>query len=177
MKSDPDQFLNKLVVAALTTFVVVCLLLGAFVAREIWLQQRIVGLSTSLQTNLEELEQTTEVIQNKMQELEETADNAPAPQEWDNMNELLEDVDQQLSSIEETIDDVAVTSEATIDLTTDLTTVEEVAEDGNVEKPTFIRAQADQIFTIFAILTGIAAIAIAILLGLAMRVQDNRTVV
>lgn len=174
MKSDPDQFLNKLVVAALTTFVVVCLLLGAFVGREIWLQQRIVGLSTSLQTNLEELEQTTEVIQNKMQEMEETSESAPAPQEWDNVNELLEDVDQQLSSIEETIDDVAVTSEAKIDLTTDLATTEAATEEEEDAKPTFIRAQADQIFTIFAVLIGIAAIAIAILLGMAMRVQDKR---
>lgn len=173
MKSDPDQFLNKLVVAALTTFVVVCLLLAAFVTREIWLQERIVGLSSSLQTNLEELEQTTEVIQSKMQEMEETAESAPAPQEWDNMNELLEDVDQQLSSIEETIDDVAVTSEATIELAPS----EQTLADEEVEKTTFIRAQADQIFTIFAVLIGIAAIAIAILLGLAMRVQDNRMVV
>ena len=53
MRSDPDEYLNRLVVAALTVFVVVSLLLAAFVAREIWLQQRVVELSTDLQTNLE----------------------------------------------------------------------------------------------------------------------------
>lgn len=172
MKSDPDQILHRLVVAALTVFVVVCLLLASFVAREIWLQQRIVGLSTNLQTNLEELEETTEEIQSRMSEIESTTESAPAAQEqeWDDVNTLLEDVDQQLELIEETIDDVAVVSEAEIDIAA----AESQAE---AENNPAMRAQADQVFTIFAVLTGIAAIVIACFLGMAMRVQDHRLLV
>jgi hypothetical protein len=169
MNSDPDQLLHRLVVAALTIFVAVSLLLAAFVAREIWLQQRIVGLSSSLQVNLEELEETTEEIQSKVSELESTAESEPENQEWGDVNDLLEDVDQQLESIEDNIDEVAVANEAEIDTAT--------VESNAVEAEGSVRAQADQVFTIFAVLTGIAAIAIAILLGMAMRVQDNRLLV
>ena len=169
MNSDPDQILHRLVVAALTVFVVVSLLLAAFVAREIWLQERIVGLSSSLQTNLDELEETTEEIQDKMSEIETTTEHAPEVQEWDNVNDLLEDVDQQLESIGDNIDEVAVASEAEIDIS--------AVESEEVEAEGAMRAQADQVFTIFAVLTGVAAIAIALLLGMALRVQDNRLVV
>lgn len=171
MNSDPDQYLHRLVVAALTVFVAVCLLLASFIAREIWLQQRMIGLSSSLQTNLEELEQTTEEIQSKVSELEATTENAPQIQEeWGDVNALLEDVDQQLESIGETIDDVAVVSEETIDIAA-------VVEDEEVANIGVVRAQADQLFTIFAVLTGLAAIAIALLLGMAMRVRDERLLV
>lgn len=177
MRSDPDHYLNRLVVAALTVFVVVCLLLAAFVAREIWLQQRVVELSSSLQINLEELEQTTEDIQTKMSELEQTTESAPEAQEWDNVNELLDDVDQQLESIEETIDDVAVVSNDEITIAPVVAAEATQAEGDEGEKAAHtgaMRAQADQVFTIFAVLTGIAAIAIALLLGMALRVQDDR---
>lgn len=170
MTSDPDQYLHRLVVAALTVFVVVSLLLGAFVARELWLQQQIVGLSSSLQVSLEELEETTEEIQSKMSEMDAAAESTPTVQEWDSVNELLEDVDQQLVAIDENIDEVAIVSEEQIDITT-------AAESDEVKATGSLRAQADQVFTIFAVLTGIAAIAIALLLGLAMRVQDNRLTV
>ena len=169
MNSDPDQLLRKLVVAALTVFVAVSLLLAAFVTREIWLQQRIVGLSSNLQTNLEELEETTEEIQSKVSEIETTTESAPEVQEWDNMNDLLEDVDQQLESIEDNIGDVTTIGEGEIDIVT--------AESEELEDAGSMRAQADQVFTIFAVLTGIAAIVIAVLLGMAMRVQDNRMLV
>lgn len=167
MKADSDQYLNRLVVAALTVFVVVSLLLAAFIGREIWLQQRIVGLSSSLQTNLEELEQTTEEIQIKVSALETTTERAPETKEWENVNDLLEDVDQQLVSIGETIDDVAIANE-------DAIAISVVVEDTGSEPTTSARVYADQVFTIFAVLTGIAAIAIALLLGMALRVKDNR---
>lgn len=170
MNSDPDLLLHRLVVAALTVFVVVSLLLAAFVAREIWLQQRIVGLSSNLQVSLEELEETTEEIQSKMSEIDAAAENTPEAQEWDSVNELLEDVDQQLVSIEESIDEVATVSDEQIDITT-------AAESEEAHPPNSIRTQADQVFTIFAVLTGVAAILISILLGMAMRVQDSRLLV
>jgi hypothetical protein len=169
MNSDPDQLLHRLVVAALTVFVAVTLLLAAFVTRELWLQQRMMGLSSSLQVDLEELEETTEEIQSKMSELESTSESAPETQEWDDVTDLLEDVDQQLESIEDNIDEVAVANEAEIDTAT--------VESDDMEAEGSVRAQADQVFTIFAVLTGIAAVAIALLLGLAMRVQDNRLLV
>jgi hypothetical protein len=167
MNSDPDQLLHRLVVAALTVFVVVSLLLAAFVAREMWLQQRMVGLSSSLQTNLEELEETTEEIQSKVSEIDTAAESVPDAQELDDMNDLLEDVDQQLESIEANIDDVTTSGEEE----SANTPAEHETDEGTM------RAQADQVFTIFAVLTGIAAIAIALLLGVAMRVQDNRSLV
>lgn len=169
MNSDPDQLLNKLVVAALTVFVVASLLLAAFVARELWLQQRVVGLSSTLQTNLEELEETTEEIQSKMSEIDATTESAPESQEWDNVNDLLEDVDSQLESIEETIDDVAIASDEEF--------VIAESENEDAKATSMLRAQADQVFTIFAVLTGVAAIVIALLLGMAIRVQDTSLLV
>ncbi len=168
MKGDADRFLHRLVLAALTVFVVVSLLLAAFVAREIWLQQRIVGLSSSLQTNIEELEQTTEEIQSKMSELETIPESAGDSAEWEDVNDLLENVDQQLESIEETMDEVAVTSEETFESAS-------IAQDEVDEADTITatRAHADQVFTIFAVLIGIAAIAVAIFLGMAIRVNER----
>jgi hypothetical protein len=166
MSSNTDQYLHRLVVAALTVFVIASLLLVAFVAREIWLQQRIVGLSSSLQVNLEELEQTTEEIQSKMSELEGTSEDAPEAQEWDDVNDLLEDVDQQLESIEDSIDEVAVASEAELDVAP--------MQSEEAETAGAMRTQADQVFTFFAVLTAIAAIVIAVLLGMALRVPNDR---
>jgi len=48
MKSDPDKLLNQLVVAALTVFMVVIMLLAALVLRQLRLQQRIADLSTEV---------------------------------------------------------------------------------------------------------------------------------
>jgi hypothetical protein len=169
MNSDPDQILNRLVVAALTVFVVVSLLLAAFVFREMWLQQRIAGLSSNLEVNLEYLEETTEEIESTMSEMRTTTGNPQATQEWDNVTELLEDVDQQLETIGENIDEVATVRDVEGD-----TILIEHAEAESVDTA---RNPADQVFTIFALLTGGAAIVIAILLGMAMRVQDNRLLV
>lgn len=176
MSTDLDQYLNRLVVAALTVFVVVSLMLAAFVARQIWLQQRVVELSSSLQTNLEELEQTTEEIQSKMSELESPTVLTPEAQDWDDVNTLLEDVDQQLESIGETIDDVAVASEEELGVAPLIASEDEAAgsADEAGQNSSALRTQADQVFTIFAVLTGIAAIAISILLAMALRAQENR---
>jgi hypothetical protein len=45
------------------------------------------------------------------------------------------------------------------------------------QRTKLLLVDADQVFTIFAVLTGIAAIAIALLLAMALRVQDNRLLV
>lgn len=170
MNSDSDRYLNRLVVAALTLFVIVSLLLAAVVTREIWLQQRMAGISSALQSNLEELEQTTEEIQSQMAAIETASESAPETQEWDDVNNLLEDVNAQLETIEENIDNVELPSEEALESTL-------LADKQELEFEESIRAQADQVFTIFAVLAGLAAIAIAILLGVAMRVQDNRLLV
>lgn len=166
MQSDPDDLLHRLVVVALTIFAAASLLLAAFVARELWLQQHIVGLSNTLQTNLDELQETTEEIQSKMSELEITAEDGAGSQEWNEVDELLEDVDLQLESIEDNVAEVAMVSEETID----------VAAAGSTSPAEIepIRARASQVFTIFAVLIGVVAVAIAVLLGMAIRVQDDR---
>lgn len=162
MDSDPDQLLNQLVVAAVTVFVTVSLLLTAFILREIWLQQRVAELSTNLQVNLEELEQTTEEIQATVSEMQATADEAQDTQE---LAELLETVDEQLATIGESVDEAATVLEADVEFLG--------SEGDDVEPVTVTRRQADQVFTIFAVLTGVAAISIAAFLGFAMRVQER----
>lgn len=163
MNSDPDQILNRLVVTALTVFIAASLLMTAFVFREIWLQQRLAALNATLQVNLEELEQTTEEIQTTVSEIEATSSESQETQE---LVQLLETVDEQLATIGENIDEASTVRETE----TETSTVEAEA----AEPLAMTRRQADQVFTIFALLTGIAAIAIAVLLGMALRVQDSR---
>ncbi|MBX3013561.1 MAG: hypothetical protein KF832_18720 [Caldilineaceae bacterium] len=163
MKSDPDQFLNRLVVATLTIFVTVSLLLAAVVFREIWLQQHIAELSSDLQVNLDDLKQTTEVIQSDLSTLLTTTLTTDETQSLPNLNEvteLLSTVDEQLTSIEEEVNKVATILESDS---------ESVLYDPT---PAVMQDRADRVFTIFAVLISIAAIAVAILLGVAMRVQS-----
>ncbi len=162
MDADPDQLLNRLVVAAVTVFVTVSLLLTAFILREIWLQQRVAELSTNLQVNLEELEQTTEEIQATVSEMQATTEESQDTQE---LAELLETVDEQLATIGESVDEASTVLEADVEVV--------AADSDDLEPVTVTRKQADQVFTIFAVLTGVAAISIAALLGLAMRVQER----
>lgn len=174
-----DQLLNRLVVAAITIFATVSLLMAAFIVREIWLQQRAAELSATLQVNIEELEQTTEELQTTVSEIQSTTD---APQEAEELAELLELVDEQLTSIGETIsaedEDAALSARQTQTETLPiLGETVPLAEEGSVEVTGAVRLIADQVFTIFAVLTGIAAVAIAVLLGVALRVQDSRPAV
>lgn len=157
MNSDPDQLLNRLVVAALTVFVTVSLLLTAFMFREIWLQQHIADLSSDLQVNLDDLKQTTEDIQSEIRTA--TVDDQQM-EKLDEVTELLAEVDEQLTSIEEDVNKVATILEPEPD--TPLT---------EPEAPAVVQDRADHIFTIFVVLISIAAIAVAILLGITTRVQ------
>lgn len=165
MLSDPDQFLNRLVVAALTVFITVSLLVAAFVFREIWLQQRISNLSITLQDNLTELEQTTEEIQGELSAIQTITTTAQQAENLGNVTDLLTDANQQLESIEEEISQVATILEPEVDAQAVVT------EDAEVEP--VIHDRADQVFTIFAILVGVAGVVIAILLGMAIRVQHD----
>lgn len=165
MLSDPDQFLNRLVVAALTVFVTVSLLLAAFVFREIWLQQRISDLSITLQDNLAELEQTTEEIQGELSAIQTITTTAQQAENLDNVTGLLTDANEQLESIEEEINQVATILEPEVDALA-------VAPE-NAEAESVIHDRADQVFTIFALLVGVAGVVIAILLGMAIRVQHD----
>ena len=111
-----------------------------------------------------------------MSELESADPSPQEAQEWDDVNELLDDVDQQLETIEETIEDVAIAGEETIVVAPVEGGAEEQPDNQSdePEKVSVTRAQADQVFTIFATLSGIAAIAIAVLLGMALRVHNKR---
>jgi hypothetical protein len=167
VKSDPDKLLNQLVVAALTVFIVVIMLVAALVLRQMWLQQRISDLSSEVQVSLDELEEITDDIQ---QELVESRATPGAAQYSDNLEEIaeaLDDVDGQVDSIEEDLNEVVVALEPQVEATSALT------EDN--EQPGAIQDQVDQVFTIFAVLIGVASIAIAILLGLAVRVQQSES--
>lgn len=162
MNFDPDQFLNRLVVAALTVFVTVSLLLAAFIFREIWLQQRIAALSINLQDNLADLTETTEEIQSDLSEIRTTTDGAEQLENLGEVTKLLTDVDEQLESIEQEIDRV--------------TTILDDESDvfgGDHSEISAVVDRADRVFTIFVVLTSITGIAIAILLGMATRVQEQ----
>lgn len=165
MNSDPDQLLNRFVVAALTLFVTVNLLLAAFVFREIWLQQAMADLSTELQSNLDELKETTEAIQSDLSEIRTTTDITPPVETLDEVSGLLTDVDEQLTTIEQEIDQVTTILEPEADAPSE--------ESSNGARSPAIQDHADRVFTIFVVLTGVAGIAIAFLLNLALRVRDR----
>ncbi len=163
MSSDPDLLLNRLVVAALTVFVTVSLFLAAFVFREIWLQQQITELSTDLQINFDDLKQTTEEIQNDLSDLLVTTDTTQKMESLDEVTELLADVDEQLTSLEQDIGTVVDILEPVAVEPFDETLMTE-------ESPPSIN-RVGRVFTIFVVLTSIAAIAIAIFLDIALRVH------
>jgi hypothetical protein len=140
-------------------------LLAAFVLRELWLQQRIADLSTDLAVNLDDLEETTEEIQSELAALAALTDTVQQTENLCDVTELLADANQQLDAIGEDMDEVATILEPEPDVPPAATAAVAVlpAE----------QDRADQVFTIFAILVGIAGIAIAILLTMAVRVQQS----
>jgi hypothetical protein len=161
--SDPDKLLNQLVVAALTVFIVVILLVAALVLRQLWLQQRISDLSSEVQTSLDDLEEVTEDIQRELVENRDAPDEMQNIDDWEEIVEALDDVDGQVDSLEEDLNEVVLALEPQAEATS-----------GWVEGDEQSRApqdQVDQVFTIFALLVGLASITIAILLGLAVSVQ------
>ncbi len=162
MNSDPDQFLNRLVVATLTVFVTVSLLLAAFIVREIWLQQRIALLSVNLQDNLADLTETAEEMQSDLSEIRTTTDGGQQLESLGEVTKLLTDFDEQLESIEEEIYKV----------TTILDDESTAATNDHAESAP-VADRADRVFTIFAVLTSITGIVIAIFLGMATRVQTR----
>lgn len=168
MNVDPDHLLNRLVVIALTVFVVASLLLAAYIVREIWLQQRIAGLSSGVETNLEDLEEVTDEIQGHLSDLRETPASPQDQESGEEVAKLLEDVDQQLESIEENLDEVMTVLENETEI---LDPGLDVAGESPVPQD-----RADQVFTIFAVLVGITAIVLAVLLGMAASVDERVSV-
>ena len=165
MKSDPDKLLNQLVVAALTVFITAAMLLAALVLRQLWLQQRIVDLSSEVQVSLDDLEEINQEIQRGLVEMRTATVEAQNLDHWEEITEALDDVDQQVASIEEDLNEVALALEPPAEATSALTGADEPLD--------VTQDQVDQVFTIFAILVGLASIAIAILLGLALRVHQS----
>ncbi len=166
MKSDPDKLLNQLVVAALTVFIAVTILLAALVLRQVWLQQRVVDLSSDVQVNLEDLEELTEEIQRELAERRATPDQAENVDEWEEVREALGEVDERLNFIEEDLDEVTQALGAQ-------TGTPAVSAGNDVSERAATQDQVDQVFTIFAVLVGVAGIVVAILLGMALRVQQG----
>ena len=165
MKPDPDKFLNQIVVIALTVFALVIMLLAALVLRHLWLQQRILDLSSDVQIKLDNIEETHDEIQRELVEIQTTPSDTQDADNWEEITEALDDVDEHLDSLEEDLSEVVLALEPEIN--------SEIAllEDG--EQTQTPPDQVDQVFTIFTILVGIASIVIAILLGMALRVQQN----
>ncbi|MBK8901127.1 MAG: hypothetical protein IPM53_08090 [Anaerolineaceae bacterium] len=165
MKAESDKVLNQLVVTALTVFILVVLLLAALILRQLWLQQQIADISDDVQVNLEDLEAITEDIQRDLAENPTIID----PESLDEVAEALDDVDERLDQIEEGLDglnEVAFTQQ-------------NPAEDGSSTADSdtnsiVAQEQVDGIFTVFAVLIGITSIIVAILLGTAVRIYQNR---
>ena len=161
MKTDPHAPLNQLVIAALTVFGVVIILLATLALRQLWLQQHITDLSGAVQFSLEDLGQITEDIQSELAELRTATGEAPSLDALEEIAEALDSVDEQLDSIQKGLAEVVFADEPQAETT--------VAWIGEEEEPAVPQDWADQTFTIFAVLVGIASIAIAALLGLAIR--------
>lgn len=169
MKSDPDKILNQLVVAAITIFVVVITLFAAFVLRHLLLQQRVAELSSEVQANLENLEDVTNEIERELTEIQETTAGTDNEENWDEIAEALDTMDEQLDSLGEDLNEVALVLETQPDSDEILAEEPVIYEDERYA----LQDQIDQVFTIFAIIIALASIAIAILLGLALRVQQE----
>lgn len=163
MNTNADVLLNRLVVAALTMFVVVCLLLAALIAREIWVQQHLAGLSDSVQVNLEGLEQTTEEIQGELTDMRTAPDSVA--EKTENLVDLLDGVDQQLEAIKENMDEVSTMLEPEAPVPLPSSQIE----------PELLPVQdrADQVFTIFVLLISVVSIAIAALLAVSIYVEER----
>jgi hypothetical protein len=84
---------------------------------------------------------------------------------WEEITEVLDNVDEHLNSLEEDL------SEVTLALEAESNSEPTLPDTG--EQPQTNPDQVDQVFTIFTVLVGIASIAIAILLSMALRVQQN----
>lgn len=156
MESDPDKVLNRLVTAALAIFITLIVLLGALVARQLWLQERVADLSSDLEANLADLEEITEEAEQELAETQETA-VGPDSGEWAEVSEALSEVDEQLNVIEEGLNELEL-----------------ALESGEMGAPAAGREagvapdQVDEVFSVFAILVGVASVAIAILLAAAV---------
>jgi ABC-type multidrug transport system fused ATPase/permease subunit len=172
MKSKPDKMLNQLVVAALTIFLVVVVLFAAFVLRHLWLQQQVAELSSDVQVNLENLEEVTGEIERELTEIQETTGETQNAENWEEIAEVLDDVDEQLDLLGDDLNEVAeaLDSQAEpIELSVEANAP--VSED----QRRALQDQIDQVFTILAILVALASIAIAILLAMALWVQQKAT--
>jgi ABC-type multidrug transport system fused ATPase/permease subunit len=170
MKSDPDKFLNQIVVAALTIFVVVAALFAAFVLRHLWLQQRVAELSSDVQANLENLEEMTGEIERELTEIQEAPDESQNEENWEEIAQALDDVDEQLDSLGEDLNEVTEVLEPQPE-PAELPGEEELPVGEDQRRA--LQDQIDQVFTIFAVLIALTSIAIAFLLWLAVRVQEK----
>jgi len=165
MKSDLDKVLYQLVVAALTLFILVVLLLAALVVRQIWLQQQIAEISDDVKVNLEDLEAITEDIQRDLAENPIAID----PDSLEEVTEALDVVDERLNQIEE---DLGGLNDGT--LAQENLAANESSAAADQTDSILVQEQVDGIFTVFAVLIGITSIAVAILLGTAVRMYQNR---
>lgn len=165
VKVEPEKILSRLVVIALTVFLTMVALMGALVARQHWLQQRLVALSDDVQVNLENLEETTEEFQRELSEMRATPGQVEANENWEEITETLEDVDESLNSLGEELSEVA----QALDPQSEGVTESRAVEAGQ----TAVHDPVDQVFTIFAVLVAVSSIFIALLLAIAVRVQER----
>lgn len=161
--SEPDRLLHQLVVSALTVFVLLLILLGALAVRHIWLQQHLQALGDSVEMDLEDLEALTDEIEGELAEVRETPATTWSAAEWDEMASTLDDVDAQLEALKEEMNDVAAVNESAAAEYLAIVS----AEPDAAEEP------ADQIFTILVVLVGLVSIIVALLLGVAVRTQQQ----
>lgn len=163
MQTDPDSLLNQLVVAALTVFVGIVLVLGALVIRQAYLQQQIANFSRDLQINLENLEETTGEIQGELSEIRLAPEDDTTLAQLEDITDLLDDVDAQLGSLQEDVGEVTQVLEGSIE------PVQAATPDMGQDAPIF--SSTDHIFTLFAGLVALAGVAVALFLGMALRVH------
>jgi uncharacterized phage infection (PIP) family protein YhgE len=169
MQPDPDRLLNQLVVSALTIFVALIIVLGVLLLRQVSLHQRLANASVTLQEDIDDLEETTQELQSELDEIRSSSEDGAIVENLEDVSELLQDVDDYLDSIEESFSDVESVLEEPLE------TISSDPSPSDVERE-IIQDQVDQLFTILAALVGATSVVIAILLGLAIRIQHRQTI-
>lgn len=155
----PDQLLNQLVVMSLTIFISLLVVMGVILFRQIQLQESIININDDLQMSLDDLEETTEDLQVELLDIQ-TIDDSQYLLTLDGINDLLGDVDVQLQNIEQDIEEIETALDTQLELPTQTENAPELMND-----------QADQMFTLLAVLVALISLILSVFLALAIRLQ------
>lgn len=160
----PDQLLNQLVVMSLTIFISLLVVMGVILLRQFKVQESIISINDDLQMSLDDLEETTQDLQSELLGIQ-TVDGSRNPLTLDGIDGLLENVDVQLGNIEQGIDEIEMALDNEFDIPEPIDDTSDTFE--------LVTNQADQIFSILAVLVALTSLILSIFLALAIRLQRD----